>query len=326
LSTEAADMVRTLAEEILLDTDFSLERPVTCEGLSFVPIVQKESSEQDMEYMNAAEAIEKGLLKLIEMGDAVNTIMAHNIGKIPILIEEAEVLSAAGSQDRIVVSSVLLQPSERKRIAVKCVHAPHGLFRGSGLRTVGAASYGLRETIRFQKYRAVMTDVEHYAPETAVDQSVVWDRVKEYCKSAGTPDPDKYVEALDALRKKAKGDSKEVQEALPNRTSGLIILDAIGELISFEFYRNHKAFSKRLGFIESVLMEYGKEKARTLEEEAAFAKAVQILMQLKEINPNEVVSHDASESIHVGTSYLKGEAVTGKKRKKSSILYCSFGK
>jgi len=73
-------------------------------------------------------------------------------------------------------------------------------------------------------------------------------------------------------------------------------------------------------------MAYGKDKARTLEEEAAFAKAVQILMQLKDINPDEAVSQEGSENIHVGTSYLQGEAVTGKKRKKSSILYCSFGK
>lgn len=171
---------------------------MTCEGLFFVPIVQRESSEQEMEYMNAVKAIDKGLLKLIEMGDAVNTIMAHNIGKIPILIEEAEVLSAAGSQDRIVVSSVLLQPGERKRIPVKCVHAPHGLYRGNSLHTVGAASYGLRETMRCQKYQSVMTDVDNYVPETAVDQSVIWDRVKEYCKSAGTLDPDKYIGALDA--------------------------------------------------------------------------------------------------------------------------------
>jgi hypothetical protein len=318
-------MVRALAEEILHDTVFSLERPVNCEGLSFVPIVQNEPTEQEVEYINAAEAVEQGLLKLIEMGDAVNTIMAHNVGKIPILIEEAEVLSASGSQDRIVVASVMLQPGEQKRIAVKCVHAPHGLHRGSSLAPGGAASYGLKESLRRQKYCSIMTDVEHYVPETAVDQSVIWKRVKEYCKTAGTADPDKYTEALESLRKKAEGDAKHVAKDLPEKTAGMIILDAKGELISFELYRNYRSFSRRSGFIESVLMEYGK-KTRTMEEEAAFAKAVQLLMQLKEINPDEVITQEGSENLHLGAEFMKGEAITGKKQKKSTILYCSFGK
>ncbi len=326
MPTEAANMVRALADEILLDTVFSLDRPVSCEGLSFIPIVQKEPNEHDMEYINAAQAIEEGVLELTEMGDAVNTILAHNRGTIPIVIEEAEVLSAPGSQDRMVVASVILQPGKRKRIPVKCVHAPHGLRRGIGLHTIGAASYGLRENMRVQKYSSIMTDVEHYVPETAVDQSVIWDRVKEYCKEVGTKDPDKYIEALETLRSKAEGDAKKVIDGIPDRTSGLVILSAEGEFISFEMYRNHTSFSKRVGFIESILMEYGKKDTRTLEEEAAYAKAVQILMNLKKIKPEEVISQEGADNIHIGTEEMKGEAVVAEKDKMQRILYCSFGK
>jgi hypothetical protein len=326
LSTEVADSVRALAEEILLDTAFSLDRPVSHEGLSFIPIVQNETEEQEIEYINAALAIEQGVLELTEMGDAVNTIMAHNKGTIAVLIEEAEVLSAQGSQDRMVVSSVLLKPGEQRRIPVKCVHAPHGLRRGSAMRTIGSASYGLRSEMRSQKYRSIMTDVDHYIPETAVDQSEIWERVKSYCAVAGSADPDKYTEALEVLRKKAEEDAKQVMDSIPERTSGVIVFDAEGELLSFEMYRSHQAFWKRSGFIESIMIDFGKKDSRTLEDEVVFAKAVQLLMNLKNITPEEVIAQDGSDNLQIGTPEIKGEAITSVKGKLRRILYCSFGK
>ena len=133
-----AAQVRSLADEFLLEELFSLETPITHDSLSFIPIVKSDKSPHS-DYINAAEALERGVLSITEIGNIVEAILAKNTGKIPILIEAAEVLVADGSQDRIVVENVILQPGEEKRIAVKCVHAPHGLRSGASFSSMGVA-------------------------------------------------------------------------------------------------------------------------------------------------------------------------------------------
>ncbi len=136
-TTNAANQIRFFADEILQHTSFSLEGPISHRGLSLVPIVPVNESAISDDFINAAEAFEIESLIITEAGDAVNTIIAMNTGQKTILIEESEVLVAPNSQDRIVVSSVLLQPGEEKRIPVKCVHAPHGLNQGAGFHSTG---------------------------------------------------------------------------------------------------------------------------------------------------------------------------------------------
>ncbi|MGY5854401.1 MAG: DUF6569 family protein [Candidatus Thorarchaeota archaeon] len=328
--TGAVSQIRALAEEILLDTVFSLEQPVGCEGLSFVPIVQVEESTTEVEYITTAQALKAGVLEIIEGGDAVNTIIARNKGEIPILIEEAEVLVAQGSQDRMVVASVILQPGQETRIPVKCVHAPHSLHRGAGYGTMGYASYGLKSDIRRQKYQSIMTDVDHYTPETAVDQGAVWAKVEEYCGEAGTRDPTKYTEALKELRKIAEKSASEVKDTLPEKTCGLIVVRSDGKIIAMELYRSKQAFWNRIGFLESILLEYGKKEQSVLEGEAAWSAAIQLLLKLKDINPDEVIQKQGSDNLHIGLEELRGEAITGELLKSElkslkSILYCSLG-
>ena len=202
MSTNAARQIRAFADEILQQTSFSLESPISHKGLSLVPIIPMTESAINEEFINAAEAFEIESLVITEAGDAVNTIIAQNTGQKTILIEESEVLVAPNSQDRIVVSSILLQPGEEKRIPVKCVHAPHGLNRGAGFHSTGAGSLELRRTVRKMKYQSIMTDVEHYQPETAVSQEEVWSEVERYCKTLGMKDPTKYTDVW--LRYKRK--------------------------------------------------------------------------------------------------------------------------
>jgi len=202
-TTNAVKSIRAFADDILQDSSFSLGRPISRSGLSLVPIVPVKESVVSEEFINAAEAFETESLVITEAGDAVNTITAKNTGQKPILIEESEVLVAPNSQDRIVVSSVIIQPGEEQRIPVKCVHAPHGLNRGAGFHSTGAGSLELKRKVRRMKYQSIMTDVEHYQPETAVDQSEVWEEVERYCKTLGMKDPTKYTDALTKVQEKA---------------------------------------------------------------------------------------------------------------------------
>jgi hypothetical protein len=318
----AAQHIRKFADEILQQTEFSLEGPISHSGLSLIPIVPVRESVVTDGFVNAAEAFEAEHLVITEAGDAVNTIIAKNTGQKPILIEESEVLIAPNSQDRIVVSSVILQPGEEKRIPVKCVHAPHGLNRGAGFRSTGAGSLELKRKVRRMKYASIMTDVEHYQPETAVDQSEVWDEVERYCKTLGMEDPTKYTDALTRVQEKATEVAKEIRGSLPKDTCGVIVVDSKGEAVAFEMYRRPQSFNKRAGYLESLTVELFDIEKKPLEGEAAWSSALQLLLKMKEIDEDNVASKEDSESTIIGLDELRGEAVLAPGSE--SILYCSL--
>ncbi|MHA1902892.1 MAG: ARPP-1 family domain-containing protein [Candidatus Thorarchaeota archaeon] len=325
-SINGAAQVRALADEILQDETFSLEGPITYEDLSIVPIVRVDEMKFDFDYLNAAEALEAGVLIITEAGDAVNTILARNEGKKPILIEEAEVLVADGSQDRIVVSSIILQPGEERRIPVKCVHQPHGLRSGAGFSSLGAASAPMRASIKRQKYQSMMTDVEHYTPETAVDQGEVWSDVAKYSGGTGIKDPAKYTEALKKKRAKIQKATKKIKKKLPKKSCGFIAVDREGRIHALELYRSVRAFWKRVGIIESLLMDRKNKTQNPLEREAAWSKALQTVHQLRKIKDEEVIVKEGSDNLVIGTDELVGEAITSgiETETQSTILYCSL--
>ncbi|MHA2359056.1 MAG: ARPP-1 family domain-containing protein [Candidatus Thorarchaeota archaeon] len=322
--TNATNQVRSLAEEILHGTSFSLERPVAHHGLSLVPIVPVGESGRNETYLNAAEAFEQSVLSITEAGDAVNTILARNTGKEPVLIEESEVLVAPNSQDRIVVASVLLQPGEEKRIPVKCVHAPHALNRGSGFHTMGVGSLELKRKMRRMKYQSIMTDVEHYVPETAVDQTEVWSEVERYSQTLGLDDPTKYTDALARVQEKASEVAREIRESLPKETCGVIVVDSNGEVVALEMYRKSHAFWKRSGFLESFAVEHYDVKKTPVEGETAWSSALQMLLKLKDIDEENVAAKEDSDNAVIGLENVKGEALLGNDLK--SVLYCTLVK
>jgi hypothetical protein len=280
--------------------------------------------ETDENYLNAAEAFEQSVLSITEAGDAVNTILAQNTGKEPILIEESEVLVAPNSQDRIVVASVLLQPGEERRIPVKCVHAPHALSRGSGFHSIGAGSLGLKRKMRNMKHKSIMADVDQYIPETAVDQTEVWSEVERYSQTLGLDDPTKYTEALEKVHEKASEVAKEIRESLPKETCGVVVINSNGEAIAFEMYRKPQAFWKRSGFLESFAVEHYDVKKALVEGEAAFSSALQLLFKLKDIDEENIASKEDSDNAVIGFEDLKGEALFGNDLK--SVLYCTLVK
>ncbi|MFX1367500.1 MAG: ARPP-1 family domain-containing protein [Promethearchaeota archaeon] len=322
-ATDSIEQIHGFADEILADTEFSLVRPVFHNGISFVPIVLREKGVQD--YLNAAEALKRGILVITEAGDAVNTIIARNKGDKPVLIEEAEILVSQGSQDRMVVASVILQPSEETRIPVKCVHAPHALNRGSGYGSLGMAAGPMKSSLRSMKYQSIMTDVEHYQPEIAVDQGRVWKEVERYCKTYGIADPTKYSEAIAKLQEIAKDSAEEIHTLLPEGTCGFVAIGSDGNVIALEFYRNSQSLKNRAGVFEMLAIEYGDPHKDPIADEAAWSEAIQLMFQLKEAKPEEVLSKSGQDTIVIGLSRLQGEAVTGETRDGDlKVFYCSL--
>jgi hypothetical protein len=323
---DGAAQVRALADEFLMNGVFSLERPVEYGSFSFVPVTKVESTPDEVDYLNAAEALQKGDLVILEGTGQVESLIAKNNGKRPVLIEAAEVLKGDGSQDRIVLQSTILQPGEEARIPVKCVHAPHMLRRGSTYRSVGHSGKGLKSSIFKAKYQSIMSDVDHYVPESAVDQGEVWKEVSGYAATAGAKDPTKYTEALDKKQKEVTKAAKQIRNELPENTCGVIVIKREDGIQAFELYRSARAFEKRAGFIESLLMDDVVTDAWPLEGEAAYAMSIQLIYRLREITDKEVIVKDGSDNLHIGVDELVGEAIVGQNLEvpTQSILYCTL--
>lgn len=320
-----AAQIRALADEFLLDGVFSIETPIEYGSYSFVPItVEKEHNTTD--YLNAAEALETGDLVISEVGDAVESILAKNNSDRQILIEASEVLLGNGTQDRIMLESVILQPGEERRIACKCVHAPHPLRGGSRFSSLGASGEGLRKAIFKQKYCSIMTDVEHYTPAGAVDQSEVWGNVAGSGREAKSSDPAKYTETLEKKRKDIQKIAEQVREQLPPRTSGLIIMNREGGIQAFELYRSSRAFEMRKGFIESILMDKSLTETWPMASEAAWVMAIQLVYRMREITDGDVIVQGDSDNLHIGFDDLVGEAIVGTNLTSSqmNVLYCTL--
>ncbi len=320
-----AAQIRALADEFLMNGVFSIERPIEYGSYSFVPITI-EVEHNSTEYLNAAEALETGDLVISEVGDAVESILAKNNSDRPILIEASEVLLGNGTQDRIILESVILQPGEERRIPCKCVHAPHPLRGGSKFRSMGASGEGLRKSIFKQKYCSIMTDVEHYTPAGAVDQSGVWSDVAGDGRDAKSSDQTKYTETLEKKRKDIEKIAEQVREQLPQNTSGLVIMNREGGIQAFELYRSSRAFEMRKGFIESILMDKVLTETWPMEPEAAWVMAIQLVYRMREITEGDVIVQEDSDNLHIGFDDLVGEAIVGANPTSSqmNVLYCTL--
>jgi hypothetical protein len=191
---------------------------------------------------------------------------------------------------------------------------------------MGASGKNLRKKIHRMKYCSIMTDVEHYIPERAVDQGEVWNEVSGYAAGAGASDSDKYTEALEKKQKEVTQAADQIRDQLPEGTCGVVVIKREDGIQAFELYRSARAFQKRAGFIESLLMDDLVTDAWPLEGEAAWATAIQLIYRLREITDKEVIVKDGSDNLHIGVDELVGEAIVGQNLEvpTQSILYCTL--
>ncbi|MHA1638367.1 MAG: hypothetical protein ACTSUB_10180, partial [Candidatus Thorarchaeota archaeon] len=138
--------------------------------------------------------------------------------------------------------------------------------------------------------------------------------------------PTKYQETLTKRRKEVSATTKKIRESLPKGVCGLVIMDRKGGVKSFELYRSPAAFQKRIGFIESIIMEHKSTGIGAIEREAAWATAIQLIHRMKQIKDEEVVVKSDSDNLHIGFDKLIGEAIVGSDSNNPDrpILYCTL--
>jgi hypothetical protein len=222
--------------------------PIILEEISFVPIIKQEIPQDQRDYLTLSEALDAGVCRIVDKGTEVAHILFENMGDLPILIEEGEIFKGSGTQDRISVGTVMVQPGDVIEIAVKCVHAPHHLSAGAAFGYGGKASRGMLNEIRTLKYQNAMADVA----ASNIDQSRVWNKVSEEMEFEGNiTDNSQYSQGVEERRKRAEKRSRKI--SFPKNTVGFVAINSKGDVKGIEVHRSPHNFKVRKdGIFESL--------------------------------------------------------------------------
>lgn len=242
------DIIRKFAKQITTMDGMEIGPPIILDEISFVPIIKQEVPIEERDYLTLSEALEKGVCKIIDKGTEVAHINFQNLSDLPILIEEGEIFKGSGTQDRISIGTVMVQPGDKIEIAVKCVHAPHHLSAGAAFGYGGKASRGMLNEIRTLKYQSVMTDL----PASRIDQSRVWNKVHEEMEiEDNVTDITQYSQGVEERRKRAK--KRSIKVDFPKNTIGFVVINPKGEIKGIEVHRSPHNFNVRKdGIFESL--------------------------------------------------------------------------
>jgi len=301
------DVIRKYAKQITDMEGMEIGTPIILDEISFVPIIKEEIPFDQRDYLTLSEALETGVCKIIDKGNEVAHISFQNLGDLPILIEEGEIFKGSGTQDRISVGTVMVQPGEMIEIAVKCVHAPHHLSAGATFGYGGKASRGMLNEIRVMKYSNAQMNI----PASTIDQSRVWNKVSEEMESEeNVSDITQYSQGVEERRKRAKKRSEKTN--FPKNTVGFIVINPKGEVKGIEIHRSPHNFNiRKEGIFESLEaniswepigkgpFQNSKEKVKSLFEK---------LSNLKE--GKDALKQVEVDGLVINTEGLKGEAFT----------------
>ncbi|MFX1254556.1 MAG: ARPP-1 family domain-containing protein [Promethearchaeota archaeon] len=274
-------LVRDFAKNVLDEENFSLGNAIPVENVIFVPILKEETSREERDYLTIEEALNENVLKIVDKGTEIAHLIVTNEADLPVLIEEGEVFEGQGTQDRIVVGSVIIQPKTTIEIPVKCVHAPHPLATNAQFRSSsGKGSRSMLRKMRSMKYQAAQS----FASTARISQGEVWDSVAEETATENVRDSSRYKEAMDERSKRAKARKIE----FPKNTIGFIAVSEEDKLLAMELHRTPRAFKRRKDSIIVSVEKELKEGVKPISKEQASKRSREVLQELASIDEEQV--------------------------------------
>ena len=102
--------IKNFANQVLNMEGMEIGAPLFQEGISFVPIIKNEPPRAERDYLTLSEALDENLCKIIDKGTEVAHIVFENLSNFPILIEEGEIFQGEGTQNRISIGTVMVEP------------------------------------------------------------------------------------------------------------------------------------------------------------------------------------------------------------------------
>ena len=260
------DAILKFANQVINAEGVVIGAPIVIDEITFVPIIKEGKPKEERDYLTLSEALDQGLAKIIEKGTEIQHIIFENKGDVPILIEEGEIFLGQGTQDRICVSTVMVQPDSRIEVPVKCVHAPHMLAAGANFMYGGKSSRQMLGNIREMKYRSSFANV---SPST-ISQTAIWNGVqKETAFDTVSSDKSQYTQTIGTRMKVAQDRSEKVK--FPQNTIGLGVVNQEGKVRGLEIHRSPHNFKvRKAGFFTTLegQVEWNKGKKPISTEEA----------------------------------------------------------
>ncbi|MFX1254557.1 MAG: ARPP-1 family domain-containing protein [Promethearchaeota archaeon] len=301
----AWNVLREFAENTLNSEKMNLGEAIPEENILFVPILKKELPKEERDYLTINEALNENVLKIVDKGTEITHLIVTNEADLPVLIEEGEIFEGQGTQDRIVVGSVVIQPKTTVEIPVKCVHAPHPLATNAGFR---AFAKGGRSMLR--SMRGMKSEAAHYSRSVAgISQSQVWKNVTEQTATENVGDSAKYKEAMEQRLKRAT--KRKIK--FPDNTIGFFAISEAGKLVAMEIHRTPRAFKRREAYMLTSVEKEIKEGVKPAPKAQASKKSREVLQELASIDEKQVQSQIEVDGLLLNLSgKMQGEFVSSK--------------
>ncbi|MHA1357198.1 MAG: ARPP-1 family domain-containing protein [Candidatus Helarchaeota archaeon] len=304
------EAIRKFATQVINMEGLEIGSPVILDEVTFVPIIKQITPRDERDYLTLSEALDEGLCKIIDKGTEVAHILFQNLSEIdPILIEEGEIFLGKGTQDRICISTILVQPGETVEIPVKCVHAPHHLAAGAAFAYGGKASRRMLNELRSMKLKSAQLK----SPVSTISQSRVWNNVAmETLTEDSITDPTQYTQAVKARNKRAKMRSKAIK--LPKNTIGIVVIDSDGNVKGLEIHRNPHNFKvRKAGILESLDANISWDKTGKGAYPKVKEKVKTIFKQLSEIKEGkDALTQVEVDGTVINVAGVAGEVLTSK--------------
>ncbi len=329
------DVIHNFANQVINADGIVIGNPIIIDEITFVPII-KEDPKEERDYITLSEALDQGIAKIIEKGTEIQHIIFVNQGDTPILIEEGEIFLGQGTQDRICVSTVMVQPESRIEVPVKCVHAPHMLAAGANFMYGGKASRGMLENMRSMKYKSTFANV---GPST-ISQGAIWNGVaRETAIDTISTDKDQYTQTIGVRMKMAKDRSESVK--FPENTIGLGVVNQEGNVKGLEIHRSPHNFKvRKSGFFTTLEGQVGWKKGKQpISAEEAKKKILELFKKLQSVKEGKEIRRQLEVDglvINMEDSGMTGEVFSSrfyadicpkcgtKKKRVSKCAECGF--
>lgn len=296
------ETIRNFATKVLASENVEIGAPLVLEEVTFVPIIKHEIPRDERDYLSLSEAIDEDVCKITDKGTEVAHILFENISEFPILIEEGEIFKGQGTQDRMCVGTIKVEPMKTVEIPVKCVHAPHHLSSGAAFGYGGKAGRGMLKELRSLKFSSAVSK----APASTISQGRVWDQVHYENAMEDVADNTKYTENVEKRRVRAKKIGKKLN--FPTNTVGVVVVNPEGDVKGLEIHRTPHNFKVRKdGILESIEANVSWEKKGKGPFKNPKEKVRSIFEKLSKLKENE----EAQNQVEIDGTVLNMDGING---------------
>ncbi|MCX7612400.1 MAG: hypothetical protein N2043_12520 [Ignavibacterium sp.] len=275
-------------------TNININEPLFLnDKIVFLPLSNKSQSEQ-INYISLGRAISENLAEVIEVNEhgSVPAIKVINKSSFFLLIPQGEQLVGA-KQNRIVNTSILLEPESIKTIPVSCIEQGRWHYvRPNFVPSDEISTYKLRKATA----KSVIANLKQEGSFKS-NQYKIWEFIdSEFRKDNLYSDTSSYIDFM--KMKFSHGDKRILEFDFPNDTCGFGLFFG-RDLVAIEYFSNPNFFRENKNRILIAIIVEAKDFPNTIADKGIDYQS-KLNYHLKELFDLEQIVH---EGVGVGYDY-----------------------